>query len=78
MLLPGIDSEKAVAALDLRGVAVSGGAACTSREHRPSHVYRALGLSERDAACVLRISVGRHTTREETDEAAEIITELCQ
>ncbi len=76
--LPGIDSEKAVAALDLRGVAVSGGAACASREHRLSHVYRALGLSDEDAACVLRISVGRHTTREEMNEAAEIIAQVCR
>ena len=78
VLLPGVDSERAVAALDLRGVAVSGGAACASRDHRPSHVYRALGLSERDAACVLRISVGRHTTEKEMNEAARIIAELCQ
>lgn len=77
VLLPGIDSERAVAALDMRGVAVSGGAACASREHRPSHVYRALGLSERDAACVLRVSVGRHTTEEEIKEAARIIAQLC-
>lgn len=78
VLLPGVDSEKAVAALDVRGVMVSGGAACASREHAPSHVYRALGLSERDAACVLRISIGRYTTVGEMDEAARIIVELCR
>ena len=70
VLLPGLDSEKAVAALDLRGVAVSGGAACASREREPSHVYRAMGLSGRDAACVMRVSIGRHTTRPELDAAA--------
>ncbi|MBR0368633.1 MAG: cysteine desulfurase [Clostridia bacterium] len=78
VLLPGVDSERAVAALDLRGVAVSGGAACASREHKPSHVYRALGLSEKDAACVIRVSVGRHTTAEEINEAAEIIAQVCR
>ena len=78
VLLPGVDSERAVAALDLRGVAVSGGAACASREHKPSHVYRALGLSEKDAACVIRVSVGRHTTGAEMDEAAEIIAQVCR
>ncbi len=77
VLLPGVDSEKAVAALDVRGVMVSGGAACASRAHAPSHVYRTMGLSERDAACVLRISVGRHTTEEEIDEAVCAIDEVC-
>ena len=76
ILLPGVESEKAIAELDLKGIAVSGGAACATGERQPSHVYRALGLSERDARCVLRISVGRHTTREEMLEASEAMGEI--
>lgn len=73
LLLPGMDSEMMVARLDVRGIAVSPGAACASREKKPSHVYRALGLSERDARCVIRVSVGRFTTEAELDQAAGVV-----
>lgn len=76
LLMPGLTSERAVAELDLRGVEVSGGAACASREPSPSHVYRAMDLGEKDAACVLRVSVGRATTAEELRQAAEAIEEV--
>ncbi len=76
VLLPGLPSERAVAGLDLRGIQVSGGAACASRERAVSHVYRALGLSEADAACVLRVSIGRHTTENDLRAAAEAIEEI--
>lgn len=73
VLLPGLPSERAVAELDLRGIEVSGGAACASRERAASHVYRALGLCEADAACVLRVSVGRQTTENDLRITAEAI-----
>ena len=73
LLLPDLPSETAVAALDGMGVEVSGGAACASRERAVSHVYRAMGLSEADAACVLRVSLGRDTTKEDLRVAAEAI-----
>lgn len=73
LLLPGLPSERAVAELDQRGVLVSGGAACASRERAVSHVYRAMGLSDTDAACVLRVSIGRATTQQDLRVAAEAI-----
>ena len=76
LLLPGLPSERAIAALDLRGVLVSGGAACASRERGVSHVYRALGLEDADAACVLRVSIGRGTTEKDLRAAAEAIGEV--
>ena len=76
ILLPGMESEKVVAELDLKGIAVSGGAACAAREREISHVTRAMGLSEGDARCVLRISVGRFTTAAELEEAARAIAEI--
>lgn len=63
--LPGISAEAAIAALDLRGVMISGGAACASRSGKPSHVYTAMGLPPEEAASVIRVSIGRHTTQEE-------------
>ena len=62
--------------VDAAGVQVSGGAACASRERSVSHVYRAMGLSEADAACVLRVSVGRQTTEEDLRAAAEAIARV--
>jgi cysteine desulfurase len=58
------------------GIQVSGGAACAARLAQPSHVYRAMGLSEPEAACVLRFSPGRSTTAEEIRAAADAVVEV--
>ena len=68
--LPGLSSETTIAKLDLCGILVSGGAACAAASAAPSHVYTAMGLSAEEASCVLRFSVGRHTTEEEIRAAA--------
>ena len=73
LLLPGLPSEAAIARLDLMGILVSGGAACAARERAVSHVYRAMGLGAADAACVLRVSIGRRTTKQDLRAAAEAI-----
>ena len=73
LLLPKGSAEAAIAALDLRGVMISGGAACASRSGKPSHVYTAMGLSSTEAARVIRVSIGRHTTAEQLDYAAECL-----
>ena len=73
LLLPGLSSETAIARLDLQGIMVSGGAACAASSGHPSHVYRAMGLTEQEAGCILRFSPGRHTTPEEIDTAAEAL-----
>lgn len=74
--LPGVDAEQAIAALDLMGVMVSGGAACAARTHQPSHVYTAMGLTPAAARQVLRISLGRDTTPAELRYAAQCIAGL--
>ena len=67
--LPGIAAETALIALDLDGVMVSSGAACSSGKVRPSHVLKAMGVSEELARSALRVSLGWNST--ETDiEAA--------
>ncbi len=76
VLMPGLSSEQAIADLDLMGVQVSGGAACAARSRDVSHVYRAMGLSDADARCVLRISVGRGTTADDLTTAAEAVAEV--
>jgi len=76
LLMPRLTSEQAIAALDMKGVEVSGGAACASREQAVSHVYRAMGLAEVDAARVIRVSIGRKTTENDLRLAAEIMEEV--
>lgn len=60
---------------DLRDVCFSAGSACASGSGRPSHVLRALGLTDVQAKSSIRIGFGRYTTREEIEEAAGKITQ---
>ena len=69
----GCDAESLLMSLDLEGVAVSTGAACAAGGVEPSHVLKAMGLSPGRVESSLRLSLGRPTTQEETDRAAEII-----
>ncbi len=69
--LPGIDAREWLEGAP--GVAASTGAACASADGRPSHVLRAMGLSTEEAACAIRLSVGRTTTIDDTSRA---VTEL--
>jgi cysteine desulfurase len=71
--LLGIEGEALVIALDLKGLACSTGAACSSGAVEPSHVLTAIGLPAAEARGTLRFSLGRHTTAAEIDAALEII-----
>lgn len=74
--LPGIAAETAVMALDLDGVMLSSGAACSSGKVRPSHVLKAMGVPEETAKCALRISFGWNSTDADVDAAIAAITKL--
>jgi cysteine desulfurase len=69
----GIDGEAMVIALDLRGFAVSTGAACSSGALTPSHVLKAIGLSDDRARASMRFSLGRANTSEQVDALTEAI-----
>jgi cysteine desulfurase len=62
-------------ALDLMGVAVSTGAACAAGAVEPSHVLRAMGLHPERVQGSLRLSLGRFTTEDEIERAANAIAE---
>jgi cysteine desulfurase len=70
---PFIEGESMVIALDLKGIACSTGAACSSGAVEPSHVLIALGLAPEDARATLRLSLGHQTTEDEIDFALETI-----
>jgi cysteine desulfurase len=69
----GIEGEAMVIALDLRGFAVSSGAACSSGAVEPSHVLRALGLTKEQARSSIRFSLGESNTAEEVDALIDAV-----
>ena len=73
LTFPGIEGEALVIALDLKGISVSTGAACSSGAVEPSHVLTAIGLSADDARASIRFSLGRHTTEAEINYALEAV-----
>ena len=60
--LPGHPAEGMLHILDLKGIAVSAGAACDSKETQVSHVLKAIGIPAKLAACTLRISLGHENS----------------
>ncbi len=68
-----LEGESMVIALDLKGMAVSTGAACSSGSVEPSHVLTAIGLSDERARASLRFSLGRQNTAEQVDALIEAV-----
>jgi len=68
-----LEGEALVIALDLKGLAVSGGSACASGATEPSHVLTAMGLSAHRARASLRFSLTRLTTGDEVDRALALV-----
>ncbi len=69
VLFPGVLNENLLMLLDLAGIAASGGSACTAGSVLPSHVLRAMGLSEDDARSSVRFSFSSFNTFAEVDRA---------
>jgi cysteine desulfurase len=69
-----LDGESLAIALDLRGLAVSGGSACASGAAEPSHVLTAMGLTPARGRASLRFSLTKYTTAEDIDFALEVVT----
>jgi cysteine desulfurase len=74
--MPGVPAETQVMALDLAGVAVSAGSACSSGKVTPSHVLLAMGLPEAAAREAVRFSLGWASTAADVDRALEAWTVL--
>jgi cysteine desulfurase len=69
----GVEAESLILALDLQGVGVSSGAACTSGSLEPSHVLTAMGLPRSRVESSIRFSLGVGTTREDIDHVLQIV-----
>ena len=74
--VPGTDSESLLMALDLRGIAASGGSACQSGSISPSHVLAALGVPPDLASAAVRMSLGALTTDHSIDRVIEVFPAL--
>ena len=68
-----VEAEALVIALDLKGLAVSGGSACQSGATEPSHVLTAMGLSDARARASVRFSLSRLNTADEVETAIAMI-----
>jgi len=69
----GADGESLLLGLDVEGIAVSTGSACTSGSVEPSHVLLAMGVPPHLAQCSLRFSLGRGNTEEDIDYVLEVL-----
>jgi cysteine desulfurase len=69
----GVEGEALLMALDLEGIAVSTGSACSSGSTQPSPVLLAMGLSPEDAQSSIRLTLGRANTEAEIDRTAQVI-----
>jgi cysteine desulfurase len=75
---PFVESESLLLELDLKGVSVSSGSACTSGTGEPSHVLLAMGIPHEICRGALRFSLGRENTKEEIDYILEILPKIVQ
>lgn len=74
--LPGLSAETAVIAMDLEGVAISSGAACSSGKVKSSRVLEAMGVSPELAKAALRVSFGHDSKASDVDEAHRALTKI--
>ena len=73
-----IDGEMLLLGLDVAGVYVSSGSACTSGTIEPSHVLLAMGVAPESAAATVRFSLGRTTSVDDIDFAIEQLTAVVE
>jgi len=71
-----VEGESILLNLDLEGICVSTGSACSSSSLEPSHVLLAMGLSHEQAHGSLRLSLGKWTTEEEIDRVLDILPRI--
>lgn len=74
--LPGFRGESIVLALDQRGISLSSGSACRSGSPKPSHALSAIGLTDEEAHCAIRLSIGINTTDQDIDNTIEALADV--
>lgn len=77
LTLPGKDNERLLVQLEQAGFLAAAGSACSASSDEPSHVLRAMGVSDADAQSSLRFTMGRSTTQADIDKLITTLMELC-
>ncbi|MCK4806039.1 MAG: aminotransferase class V-fold PLP-dependent enzyme [Candidatus Aegiribacteria sp.] len=78
VLFRGVESEAAMTLLDIEGICVSSGSACSTGEESPSYVLTAMGIDTVDANTALRFSLSRYTTGREIDYVLEVLPPIIE
>jgi cysteine desulfurase len=73
--IPGVQGETMLLSLDMEGIAASAGSACTTGNSEPSHVLRAIGLTDEQARASLRFTLGKENTEEEIEDTIQVVAE---
>lgn len=73
-----LDGEALIVGMDLMGIAVSNGSACTSGSIQPSHVLSAMGLPPEQAKAAVRFSLSRYTTDDDIRTAADALSRVVE
>ncbi len=73
LTIENVQAESLLYTLDLKGICISAGSACSSSTLSPSHVLEAIGLDKRRAKATIRISIGKYNTKEEIDEFVNVL-----
>lgn len=78
MTFPGVENAGLMGMLDYRGVAVSAGSACSTGEDKPSHVLKAIGLSDQAARETIRISLGHSTSARDIRYMTQVVQDYIE
>lgn len=76
LTIPDQDNERLLFGLDEAGIMAAAGSACSASQEEPSHVLRAIGLSDREAQASLRLTFGRTTTAEDIRHTITVLSRL--
>ena len=74
--IEGVEGDSFAMNLDIEGIAVSTGSACSEGAIDPSHVLAAMGLSREEAASSVRVSLGRFTDKDDIDYVAQVFPKI--
>jgi cysteine desulfurase len=72
--IPGADNERLLMQLDEAGILAAAGSACSASNEEPSHVLRAMDLTDADAQASLRFTMGRGTTKADIDRTIQMLS----
>lgn len=78
LTLPGLRGESLVVALDQHGISLSSGSACKSGSPKPTHVLMAMGRTEEEAHCAVRLSLSNRTSEQDIDETISALAHVLE